>query len=93
VPCLGQKFWIPKQSKTPTVMWLKSSAGNVFLFFVFWWHHMVVGSTLRHVTMLFFGNSENSHLKHSKAIYITSNIPPHSPGYFRLCQIIVSITK
>jgi len=53
---------------------------------------MVVGSTLQRVTMLFLSNSENSHVKHSKAIYITSNITPHSPGYFSLCQIIVSIT-
>jgi len=28
---------------------------------------MVVGSTLHHFTMLFFSNSENSHVKHSKA--------------------------
>jgi len=70
VSCLGRNFWIPKQSKTSILMWLNSSVGNV-LFFVFWWHHMVVGSTLWHVIMLFLSDSSgNNHVKHNKAIHI-----------------------
>jgi hypothetical protein len=55
---------------------------------------MVVGSTLWHVTMLFLSDSSgNNDVKHNKAIDITRNIFFHSPGYFSLCQTIVSITK
>ena len=51
-------------------MWFNSSVGNA-LFFVFWWHHIVVGSTLWHVIMLFLSDSSgNNHVNHNKAIYI-----------------------
>jgi hypothetical protein len=52
------------------------------LYFYFWWHHMVAGSILWHVKMLFLSDSSrNAHTKHNKAMFITSNISPHSPGY------------
>ena len=76
VSCLGQKFWISKESKIPTLVCLNSSVGNV-LFFVFWWHHMVVGPTLWRVTMLFLSDSSgNNHVKHNNTIYITRDIFP-----------------